>query len=156
MRPDIVRTWAAGAGAIDESYVWHQAAQIWQTPGIGEQFMAQMSPEASVPIFVADGMPEAIAREVAAGVDDRMKAAVLPLYRSAVNVGKEWGPDLEGVDRPGLLIWGEKDQYMGMDFARRMAARTKAELVTVPGGHWWPVQFPKEAAEALERHWARG
>jgi len=35
VRPDLVRTWAAGGGAIDEAYVWHPIAQMWQTPGVG-------------------------------------------------------------------------------------------------------------------------
>jgi pimeloyl-ACP methyl ester carboxylesterase len=154
VRPELVRTWAAGGGAIDETYDWHPAAKIWQTPGQGEAFMQGMTTEAIVPIFVADGVPEATAREVASRIDDRMKGAILPLYRSAVDVGTEWGPDLDRIDRPGLLIFGEKDQYMQPEFARRLAARTSAELVFLPGGHWWPLQFPKETAEALERHWA--
>jgi pimeloyl-ACP methyl ester carboxylesterase len=154
VRPDLIHTWAAGGGAIDETYVWHPAAQTWQTPGAGEAFMQGMTTEAIVPIFVADGIPEAAARDVASRIDDRMKAAILPLYRSAIEVGKEWGPDLDGVKKPGLLIFGEKDQYMQPEFARRLSARTGAELVFLPGGHWWPLQFPRETAEALERHWA--
>jgi pimeloyl-ACP methyl ester carboxylesterase len=154
VRPDLVRTWAAGGGAIDETYDWHPAAKTWQTPGQGEAFMQGMTADAIVPIFVADGVPGDAAREVASRIDDRMKASILPLYRSAVNVGKEWGPDLDSVQRPGMLIFGEKDQYMQPEFARRLAARTNAELVFFPGGHWWPLQFPKETAEALERHWA--
>ena len=154
VRPDLVRTWAAGAGAIDETYVWHPIAQMWQTPGVGENVMQGMTTEAIVPAFVNDGMPEAVAKEIAARIDDRMKAAILPLYRSATNVGKEWGPALDGVKKPGLVICGEKDQYMSTDFHQRLASRTGAELVTLPGGHWWPVEFPKDAAEALERHWA--
>jgi pimeloyl-ACP methyl ester carboxylesterase len=155
VRPDFVRTWVAGAGAIDENYTWHQIAQMWQTPGMGEQVMEGFTPEAIVAAFVADGMPEEIARDIASRIDDRMKAAILPLYRSAVNVGKEWGPDIDKMSaRPGMLIWGATDQYMGLEFAQRMSERTGAELVTFPGGHWWPVQFPKETAEALERAWS--
>jgi len=155
VRPDLVRTWAAGAGAIDETYVWHPIAQMWQTPGVGENVMQGMTTEAIVPTFVNDGMPEAVAKEIANRIDERMKAAILPLYRSATNVGKEWGPALDGVKKPGVVICGEKDQYMSTDFHRRLATRTGAELVTLPGGHWWPVELPKEAAEALDRHWAR-
>jgi pimeloyl-ACP methyl ester carboxylesterase len=155
VRPDLVRTWAAGGGAIDETYVWHPIAQMWQTPGVDENVMQGMTTEAIVPAFVNDGMPEAVAKEIAARIDERMKAAILPLYRSATNVGKEWGPALDGVKKPGLVICGEKDQYMSTDFHRRLAARTGAELLTLAGGHWWPVEFPKETAEALDRHWAR-
>jgi pimeloyl-ACP methyl ester carboxylesterase len=155
VRPDLVRTWVAGGGAIDETYTWHPAAQTWQTPGQGEAFMQGMTGEAIVPIFVADGIPEEAARDVASRIDDQMKAAILPLYRSAVKVGEEWGPDLDSVKKPGMLIWGEKDQYMQPEFAKRLASRTGAELVLLPGGHWWPLQFPKETAEALERLWAK-
>jgi pimeloyl-ACP methyl ester carboxylesterase len=154
VRPDLVRTWAAGAAAIDENYTWHAVAQMWQTPGMGEQVMEGFTPEAIVTAFVGDGMPENDAKAIAARIDDRMKASILPLYRSAVNVGKEWGPDLDNVKKPGTLIWGGNDQYMALEFAERMAKRTGAELVTFPGGHWWPVQFPKETAEVLERAWA--
>jgi pimeloyl-ACP methyl ester carboxylesterase len=129
VRPDLVRTWAAGGGAIDEGYTWHQIAQMWQTPGLGEQVMAGFTEDALVAAIAPEGVPEDVARAMARRVDDRMKAAVLPLYRSAVNVGKEWGPDLDGMQRPGLLIWGGKDPYMGLEFAQRMAARTKAQII---------------------------
>jgi pimeloyl-ACP methyl ester carboxylesterase len=155
VRPDLVRSWAAGAGAIDETYVWHPIAQMWQTPGVGENVMQGMTTDAIVPAFVNDGMPEAVAKEIAARIDERMKAAILPLYRSATNVGKEWGPALDGVTKPGLVICGEKDQYMSTDFHRRLAKRTGAELMTLPGGHWWTVEFPKEAAEELEAFWSK-
>ena len=153
VRPDLVRTWAAGGGAIDENYVWHPIAQMWQTPGVGENVMQTMTADAVIPTFVNDGMPEAVAKETAERIDERMKAAILPLYRSAVDVGKEWGPEIQGISKPGLLIWGDKDQYMPMEFAKRMAERAGAKLVVLPGGHWWPAQFPRETAEALEAFW---
>jgi pimeloyl-ACP methyl ester carboxylesterase len=155
VRPDLVRTWAAGGGAIDEGYTWHQIAQMWQTPGLGEQVMAGFTEDALVAAIAPEGVPEDDARTMARRVDDRMKSAVLPLYRSAVNVGKEWGPDLDGMQRPGLLIWGGKDPYMGLEFAQRMAARTKAQIIVLEDvGHWWPLQAPDRAAEALEAFWA--
>jgi pimeloyl-ACP methyl ester carboxylesterase len=154
VRPDLVRTWTAGGAAIDEEYVWHPAAQMWQTPGVGEEFMKNANVDTVAPALTAEGVPEDVARDVASYIDDRMKAAILPLYRSAVNVGKEWGPALDSVKSPGLMIWGEKDPYMQLSFAQKMAGRTGAKLVTFPGSHWWPVQFPKETAKALEEHWA--
>jgi pimeloyl-ACP methyl ester carboxylesterase len=154
VRPDLVRTWAAGGGAIDESYTWHQIAQMWQTPGLGEQVMAGFTEDALVAALTPEGVPESVAREVAARVDDRMKSSVLPLYRSAVKVGEEWGPALDEVERPGLLIWGAKDPYMALEYARRLADRTKAQMVVLEDvGHWWPLQAPDRAAEALEKFW---
>jgi len=153
--PDLVRTWAIGGAAIDDDYTWHRVAQMWQTPGIGEQVVSGMTPETQLRAFVNDGIPEQIARETASRVDDRMKACILPLYRSAVNYMKEWSPEVDQIEKPGMLIWGEKDRYMQIEFAKRMAQRAGADLVALPGGHWWPLEFPKEAAAALERLWAR-
>jgi len=154
LRPDLVRTWAIGGAAIDEGYDWHPMAKMWQTPGLGEQVMAGFTPEAMVTALTAEGVPEEAARGVASRVDERMKASILPLYRSAVTFMKDWHADVEKMKaRPGLLIWGEKDPYMQLVFARKMAERAGARLVTVPGSHWWPVQFPAEAAAYLEEFW---
>ena len=36
-RPDLIRSWAADiAGCLHRDYVWHDMAQVWQTPGAGE------------------------------------------------------------------------------------------------------------------------
>jgi len=41
--PAVARTWAADcAGLMHPSYVWHDAAQGWQTPGTGEEMVAGM------------------------------------------------------------------------------------------------------------------
>jgi pimeloyl-ACP methyl ester carboxylesterase len=157
VRPDLVKSWAAGGAAIDEGYVWHPAAQMWQTPGMGEQFMEGMTPDAFVAAVVPEGVPEKHARETAERIDDRMKASILTLYRSAVNYMKEWHADVEKMPSPGLLIWGEKDPYMQIEFARKMSQRSGAKLVVLEGcGHWWPAQRPAETAEALEAFWAEG
>ena len=42
-RPDLIRSWATDiAGAADPAYVWHDMAQVWQTPGEGEAFVDAM------------------------------------------------------------------------------------------------------------------
>ncbi len=154
LRPDLIRTWAAGGGALDEAYVWHPVAKMWQAPGLGEQVMQALTPDAMAQAYIAEGVPEELAQQFAARVDDRMKAAILRLYRSAVGVWKEWSPDVDGVERPGLVIWGKDDPFGPMDLAQRMAKRTGAKFVAFEGcSHWWPVQRPKETAEALESFW---
>jgi hypothetical protein len=45
---------------------------------------------------------------------------------------------------------------MGLEFAQKMAKRTTAEIVVLEDvSHWWPVQAPDRAAEALEAFWAK-
>ena len=155
IRPDLVRTWACGDGPVDVEYVWHDLAQQWQTPGVGEAIMAAFDPKALTDGLVAGGVPADVAPEVARHVDETMKTCILGLYRSAVRVGEEWQADVERVTRPALVLWSRDDPYVAPRFAERLAARVRGELVMFDGcGHWWPYERPSEAAAALERFWA--
>src|SRR5471032_568010 len=57
LRPDLIRTWAAGSGTVDRGYVWHDLAQMWQTPEVGEQVMDTM---------VGDALAEALSESLGA------------------------------------------------------------------------------------------
>jgi len=154
LRPDLIRTWACGNGPIDVDYVWHDLAQQWQTPEVGEQIMAMMDQETLAQGLPAAGIPPDVAREVASHVDATMKECILRLYRSAVNVGREWQSGVEKVTRPALILWGQDDPYVSPVFAERLAARVRGKLVLFAGcGHWWPVQRAAEAAAELEKFW---
>ena len=157
-RPDLVRSWvtdAAGIGDID--FEWHDFAKIWQTPGAGEEFFDQQlsaSVEERAAIFELSGVPHERAVVLAAGVDRTMTDCVLPLYRSAVDVGKEWGPDFVDVPIPGLVLVPSEDPFLDADSARAGAKRTGASVAELDGvGHWWMLQDPAAGARALEAFW---
>lgn len=154
LRPDLIRTWACGSGPADQEYTWHDIAQQWQTPGVGEQVMAGMTPEVLTQMLVANNVPGATAEETASFVDDTMKDSILRLYRSAVHVGAEWQPGVEGITRPALIIWGADDPYVPVQFGQRLADRVGGELIVYECGHWWPLERPAEVAAALERFWS--
>ena len=155
IRPDLIRTWACGDGPVDVEYVWHDLAQQWQTPGVGEAVMEVMTEQGLAEGLPAAGVPADIAVEVARHVDATMKACILGLYRSAIHVGAEWQADVEKVARPALVLWSKDDPYVAPRFAERLAARVRGELVLLHGcGHWWPYERPAEAAAALERFWS--
>jgi pimeloyl-ACP methyl ester carboxylesterase len=155
-RPDLIRTWTGGSGAVHPDYVWHDMARMWQTPGVGEQVMQAMTGEALKTALTGAGVNEADATQMASAIDDTMKDCILKLYRSAVNVGAEWYPDLKNIPAGGLLIWGVDDPYMAISYAEKLTEYTGAHLHRLEGvGHWWPLQAPAEAAAALEQHWAR-
>jgi len=154
VRPDLIRTWACGDGPIDVEYVWHDMAQQWQTPGVGEAIMAAFDERTLADGLVAGGVPADVAPEVARHVDGPMKECILGLYRSAVNVGAEWQAGVEKITRPALVVWSRNDPYVDPRFAERLAARVRGELVMLECGHWWPYERPAEAAAALERFWA--
>jgi len=154
-RPDLVRTWAAGNGPVDAEYVWHDAAQMFQTPEVGEQVVAMMTADSMAPVLEEAGAPAADAAAAASHIDDTMRAAILALYRSAVTVGAEWQPSVEANQRPALALWATDDPYVPVRYGERLAARVGGPLVLLEGcGHWWPLQRPAEVAAALEDFWA--
>ncbi len=102
------------------------------------------------------GVQRAAADEIASQIDDTMKDCILKLYRSAVNVGKEWDTELSNIPPKGLLIWGADDPCIAISYAEGLAKRTGGTLLALSRtGHWWPLQRPEEAAAALEDHWAQ-
>ena len=154
LRPTLVRSWAVGGAPLDAAYVWHEAAQRWQTPDVGERVMERLTPSVLDGALTAAGVPPEDATAAATHFDETMKRAILGLYRSAIKVGEEWEPDLARIAAPGLVLWGEKDPYAGPEWGRRLAERTGARLVVFAGcSHWWPLERPQETAAELRALW---
>jgi pimeloyl-ACP methyl ester carboxylesterase len=161
-RPDLVRSWVSDAiGVFDEDYAWHDLAQVWQQPGLGEESVAEMlggSTADKAARLVSFGFPPDTAERVAAGQDDDMGRAVLALYRSAAQPAMAEGGRSLGAAaaRPGLVLLAPEDPFVGSDAQRRrVAARAGARVEVLHGlGHWWMVEDPQRSAAVLERFWA--
>jgi pimeloyl-ACP methyl ester carboxylesterase len=154
IRPDLIRTWAAGGGPVDREYVWHDMAQMWQTPEVGEQVMEAMVGDA-LAAALAEPLGAEQAAIVASHVDDTMKDCILKLYRSAAAGFDEWHDAVDAIDRPGVVFWGADDPYVTAEFGERLAKRTGARLeMFADSGHWWPVTRPAEVAAGLESLWS--
>ncbi len=156
-RPDLIRSWIMDiAGCFDPEYVWHDMAQVWQTPGAGEaavQGMAAAPLEARTAQFESLGMSKDAAPRVAAAVNEQMADCILKLYRSAAqpfmaNLGKEFA---KASAKPGLVIIATEDHFTGGEtLARRSAERAGAKVAMLPGlGHWWMCQDPKAGAAVI-------
>ncbi len=162
-RPDLVRSWAADcAGLTHPDYVWHDAAQAWQTPHVGEQSVAglvSLSPADKAGFFVSLGLDQATAVESAGAIDDTMGRCILALYRDAVQpVMRELGERLATTALPsGLVIIAPDDHYAGtVEMHTDVADRLGATTATIDGtGHWWMLQQPDQAAAALAAFWDR-
>jgi len=153
--PGLVRSWSGGAAPLDPEYVWHDTAQIWQTPGKGEELMKNFTGEPLAIGLSTQGLPLEHARKTVRRIDEEMKSCILTLYRSAVKAADEWFPDLRRVTAPGLILWGERDPYAEPHFGERLAANTRASFKLVQGaGHWYPVEKPEVVARELEAFWA--
>lgn len=155
LRPELLKTITAGNGPIDEHWPMHALWEVWNQPGGGERFMDEvLTPEVTVKMLIAAGFPpEDATRTLWQTREGRQ--LTLDLYRSAVGVGRQWGPDLGRIVIPSLLIWGLRDMIVPIEIGRRMAAKIGAEIVGVDAGHFWPYERPQEVAELLRRHFAR-
>lgn len=146
-RPDLLRTWVSDSlGVFDRDYVWHDLAQQWQRPGVGEQSVADLmggTIDQRTERMVLRGIPRPVATQLAAAQGPEMGRAILGFYRSAVQpIMAELGQNLPAAsERPGLAIIGTEDYFVGSeDIRRRSAARAGARVETLDGlGHWWMV-----------------
>lgn len=156
-RPANVRSWALDAGDLSSDFAWHDMAKVWQTPGEGEAFMEGVvgtSATERAALLEATGVPQPGATAMAEAFDETMAAAILTLYRSATDVGNEWGPGIDAIAGPGLLIDAGHDPYRAADRVRRLAQRTGATVVELPDeGHWWMLDAPERSARALTEFW---
>ncbi len=161
-RPDLVRSWAMDvAGIVHPDYEWHDMAQLWRTPDAGEQTIAAMmgaSIDDKVALFESLGMPADIGRRVAMANDATMGQCILGLYRSAnpEDLAEVWEalPSVAGTV-PGLVIFPTEDAYAGpRSYYDDLAARTDAQVAELDGlGHWWMLEDPDAAAQALDAFW---
>jgi pimeloyl-ACP methyl ester carboxylesterase len=156
-RPELVRSWATDiASCFDPTYVWHDLAQVWQTPEAGEAAIARQlaaTPAQRAERYVGLGMSPAAAMACAAAFNQDMGRCILPLYRSAVQPKMAaWGADLTGArSKPGLVIVATEDPYTGGEArARHTAERANAQVTVLDGlGHWWMCQDPERGAAAI-------
>lgn len=157
-RPDLIRRVATDiGGCLHPDYVWHDMAQVWQTPGEGEAAVeagSAMPTADRVAGLVAAGMTERAAQACAEAGGADMGRCILGLYRSAVqpNMGS-WGLEFtDRADRPdAFVVIPHDDTYTGgPELARSTAERMQATPIELPGlGHWWMMQDPVAGAAAL-------
>jgi pimeloyl-ACP methyl ester carboxylesterase len=156
LRPDLLRTWAGGSGPISRNYEWHKVAKIWQTPEVGERYMANLDRGKFAQLIIDDGVSEDKAKETVDHVDDTMKDCILRLYRSAVQVGEEWEPGLANITTPSLVFWGAKDPGTQIAFGHQLGrAMHASNVVTLDCGHFTPLLKTEEIARALTQHWTQ-
>lgn len=158
-RPDLLRSYTADcAGLVHPDYEWHPAAQVWQRPGAGEASIAQITALDAAGLAELFGVPERLAPTMAHHLDERMAAAILKVYRSAVQPAmRNLGERLAAAERrPALLIHATADPFVPPDMVFDVATRLGAEILTLEGlQHWWMWQDPEAAARGIKAFWDR-
>jgi pimeloyl-ACP methyl ester carboxylesterase len=161
-RPDLVNSWVCDVlGLFHPDYVWHDFAQIWQTPGAGEEYFETTmatSVDDRVALYESIGIPAGIGRQLVEAGDEEMGRCILALYRSAAQPAMaEWGGQLDGAaTRPGLAVIAPNDPFVrSTDLAVQVAERLGARQHVMEGqGHWWMLGDPAAGAKALAEFWA--
>ena len=160
-RPDLIRSFSMDCGGlVHPDYVWHDAAQSWQTPEVGEEVIAALTGAPvgdRVAIFESFGITGPAAQQMAEAANAEMAACILTLYRSAVQPAMaDLGKHLRNAPRrPALIIIAEDDLYVPADLAEETAADLEAQVLRLSGqGHWWMFGAPEIAADSLAGFWA--
>ena len=161
LRPDLVRSWATDVvGLLHPDYEWHDAAQAWQTPDVGEQVidaLVSMTTAERAAAFAGIGLPDDILADVSAGVTANMGRCVLGLYRDAIQPAMaDLGRRVLGCPLPrGLGIVATADAYVPQHYGDAIIDQLGAErLVLEERGHWWMIEDPDVAARGLIEFWA--
>jgi pimeloyl-ACP methyl ester carboxylesterase len=162
-RPDLLRSWVVDTlGSLHPDYVWHELAQIWQTPGEGERWIADhlaQTVKQRAAFLTARGMSDPPATSVAEGFDAAMGDCILTYYRAAVQPAMAQRGDRlrAAAARPGLAVIAAADVVVGTaDQRREMAAAAGAQVTVLDRlNHWWMAQEGGAAgARALHEFWA--
>ena len=151
----LVRSWVADVGGgLHPDYVWHHVARSWQTPGDGEALVAQMveAGAGAGAVYEGFGVPADAARRLASWMDETMGECILSLYRSATpNVASHWMDVWVPTSAPGLVLAPSEEPFGGDGSgSKEVADWLGARHEVLEGvGHWWPLQAPDAATEAI-------
>lgn len=155
LKPDMVRSWAVANALPERNYKWHRTARIWQTPLVGEAFMAVSNRRQIASALSQAGLPEVLAWEEARHWNKDMRQAILALYRSARKIADTWAMELDTLPARGMVFWGDDDPFVPVEAAIRFCEEADIPLHrNADTGHWSIVQRAGRFAKLLHAHWA--
>jgi pimeloyl-ACP methyl ester carboxylesterase len=137
-------------------YRWHYLARIWQTPVLGELFMASTT-KTGMRLLLRRGNPRGLPVEYFEHVyktfDRGTQRAVLRLYRNTLNTeegARQLTEALRPLVLPALVIWGAHDPYIPVEFAERQRqVFPRAEVKVLPGSGHWPFVDDPDAVSRI-------
>jgi len=138
-------------------YRWHYLARIWQTPLLGELFMATTT-RAGMRMLLKHGNPRGLPDDYLDHIyqtfDRGTRRAVLKLYRNTRHPGagnQALQSALRPLDLPALVVWGAHDPYIPVAFAQRQRETfPHAQIVVLDSsGHWPFADDPETVASAV-------
>ena len=145
-RPEMLeRAVIVNAVPLLPGYRWHLFARLWRRRGVGEVVNAIWSRRgAALGLRAAKGdrgrWPDEFVDSIHNTYDAGTKRAVLTLYRSGGEPElAAAGAGLARINCPVMVVWGDRDPYLGIEMGRAYADRfPNGELAEVAGGGHWP------------------
>lgn len=157
--PDLVeRLVVIDAVPLLPGYRWHWIARLWRRRGVGE-LLNRTTTRASLALLLRQArgsrgpMPAEFVDLIWESWDAGTQAALLALYRDAdPEVLALAGRDLDRLRCPALVLWGERDAYLPLEFGAAYAhALPGARLEVARGcGHWPWIDDPGLLDRVLE------
>jgi haloalkane dehalogenase len=136
-------------------YEWHEIAKTMRIEGQGEALVDSLSRGALATLF----------DEVSSGIDERAvdeywkafstaggRRGMLELYRSFdLDELKPYQGKLSELEVPALILWGQRDNYLPLDYATRFAGEIPgAELVLLESArHFLFEDEPERCAQEV-------
>jgi pimeloyl-ACP methyl ester carboxylesterase len=152
--PDRVKSIAIMNTVFQSEYRWHRYGRICRTPVLGELLQALTSRSA---------LARAMHRNSGERKPDRahidttfnaftssVRRMVLQLYRGLdPEIFAHWDNQLRALSArvPSLVMWGDRDSYIGSTYAERFGAKRVVHLTTC--GHWPMVEAPNVVSRHL-------
>lgn len=136
---------------LSAAYRWHWVARLWRRRGLGELVnLTSTRPAAELLLRQASGdrgpMPHEFVDSIWRYRQRGTGHQALQLYRSAdPQQLAAAGQGLAQVSCPALVVWGQRDPYLGPEQGRAYArALPGAELLEIErGGHWPWIDRPE-------------
>ena len=112
---------------------WPWIARLWRTRVVGELAMGFTG---RALLRRIGGLSGEHADQILRHFDHGTQRAILKLHRA----DRAPVAPLEAVTAPALVLWGERDPYLGPEWGVRVAGALggRAELEVVPGAGHWP------------------
>lgn len=154
LRPDLIASWSVLNASLYPGLKWHRLARVWQTRLKGELAMMLMRGRRAETLLRRAGMSDKLLAAELPQINTHMKRSILRLYRSAIDIGADWGSDLSGLPASGMVIAAESDPFVPVKVCTRLAQSADVPLHVLPGGHWAVFDHPTAFAARLQAHWA--
>jgi pimeloyl-ACP methyl ester carboxylesterase len=159
LHPEKVKSITIMNTVFQSAYRWHRYGRICRTPILGELLHILMTQSGFAhSIRTNSGMTKPSREQISATYlffTNSVRQMVLRVYRGLdPEVFQTWDTELQALaaNVPSLVIWGDRDTYIGSRFAEQFGAQ---KVMHYPDcGHWPMVEIPHVVSRTLLEHFS--